>query len=178
MMSQSRKTGIGQSGIGRMGAVLVAAAVLVAFTSFPAVAGESKSEKKKCTSPVEECLAYMAKKMRTSGFVGLELDVDEETGTYTVLAIIAGTPAEEAGIQPGDVLYALNGVRIIKENQEELKKTHTGWKPGQSVTYTIRRDGQDREITLTLAPMPADVMARWIGMHMLEHADEVSAPEE
>ncbi len=167
-----------RSRIGKSGAALVAVAVLVALASFPAGAGESNSEKKKCTYAVEECLAYMAKKMRTSGFVGVELDVDEETGTYTVLGIIADTPAEEAGIQQGDVLYALNGVRIIKENQEELKKKHMGWKPGQSVTYTIRRDGQDREITLTLAPMPADVMARWIGIHMLEHADEVSAPEE
>ena len=43
------------------------------------------------------------------------------------------------------------------------------WKPGQSVTYTVKREGVDREITLTLAPMPADVMARWIGEHMKEH---------
>ncbi len=174
----NRMKGSRKSGFGRTGAVLLAAIVLVAFASFPAAAGESKSEKKRCTYPVEECLAYMAKKMRTSGFVGVELDVDEETGTYTVQGVIAGTPAEEAGIQPGDVLYALNGVRINKENQEALKKTHKSWMPGQSITYTIRRDGQDREITLTLAPMPADVMARWIGIHMLEHADEVSAPEE
>ena len=166
-----------RSGVGRTGAILVAAVFLIAFASFPAGGGESESGKQKCTYPVEECLAYMAKRMRTSGFIGVELDVDEKTGTYTVQGIIAGSPAEEAGIQPGDVLYALNGVRIIKENQEALKKKHKSWIPGQSITYTIRRDGQDREITLKLAPMPADIMARWIGMHMLEHADEMAAPE-
>jgi hypothetical protein len=44
------------------------------------------------------------------------------------------------------------------------------WAPGQEITYTIKRVGEDREVQLTLAPMPADVLAQWIGHHMLEHA--------
>ena len=75
------------------------------------------------------------------------------------------------------MLYALNGVRISKENDAALAKARREWKPGQSVTYTIKRNGTDREVTLTLAPMPADVLAKWIGKHMLEHvsADVASA---
>ena len=42
--------------------------------------------------------------------------------------------------------------------------------PGQSVTYTIERAGEHHEITLTRAPMPADVMARWNAEHMLRRA--------
>ncbi len=44
------------------------------------------------------------------------------------------------------------------------------WAPGQEVIYTVKRNGYDKEISLTLAPMPADVMAQWIGKHMIEHA--------
>ena len=72
-------------------------------------------------------------------------------------------------LQPGDVLRALNGVRLSGESSEALAKARKEWKPGQSVTYTIKRAGVDRNITLTLAPMPADVMARWIGEHLKEH---------
>jgi hypothetical protein len=42
--------------------------------------------------------------------------------------------------------------------------------PGKSVDYTIKRDGYDRQVTVTLAPMPADVLARYVGQHMLDHA--------
>jgi hypothetical protein len=28
----------------------------------------------------------------------------------------------------------------------------------------------DRKVAITLAPMPADILARYIGNHMLEHA--------
>ncbi len=40
----------------------------------------------------------------------------------------------------------------------------------QDITYTVKRDGNDREVNLTLGPMPADVLAKWIGQHMLDHA--------
>jgi C-terminal processing protease CtpA/Prc len=113
----------------------------------------------------------MATKMKNSGFVGVELDVDEATGVYTVKKTVPGSPAEGAGIQAGDVLYALNGVRIAKGNHEALEKARGEWKPGTAVTYTIRRNGLDRQVELTLAPMPADVLAAWIGNHMLEHAN-------
>ena len=42
--------------------------------------------------------------------------------------------------------------------------------PGKEVTCTIKRNGANREFTLTLVPMPADLMAKYIGEHMMEHA--------
>lgn len=147
----------------RMGAAIV----LVALTAIPVAAGEYK----KCTASTQECLNMMAEKMKKSGWVGVELDTEATGGTgYMVEKVIPGSPAEKAGIQSGDILYALNGVTIAESNKEALKKVRKEWVPGQSVTYTIKRAGADREVTLTLAPMPADVMANWVGQHMLEHA--------
>lgn len=144
-------------------------AALAIVTALPAAAGESYE--KKCTEPTQVCLDHMASRMKNSGWVGVELDVAEKTGVMTVTKVIPGSPAEAAGIQPNDVFYALNGVRLAKENNEELMKARKEWKPGQAVTYTIKRNGTDRQVTLTLAPMPADVLARYIGQHMLEHAN-------
>ena len=124
----------------------------------------------KCTASTQECLDHMAAKFEKSGFVGVELDSDEATGGYAITQIIHDSPAEAAGLQAGDVLVALNGVPMSEDNHKALKKARKAWKPGQEVTYTIKRGGKDREVNLTLAPMPADVLAQWIGSHMLEHA--------
>jgi C-terminal processing protease CtpA/Prc len=146
---------------------LVAIVLGGAVATGPTVAGDHA---KKCTMPLQECLDRMSATLKTTGWVGIEFDnsvVSE--GGYQIYKVIPGSPAEKAGLQPGDILYALNGVRLAKENSAALEKARKGWKPGQSVTYTIKRAGVDREIALTLAPMPADVMARWIGEHMKEH---------
>ena len=146
----------------------VPAVVLCALLAgAPAPAGE---QGKQCTMPVQECIARMSVSLKTTGWVGIEFeDSLLSTGGYRIAKVIEGSPAEKAGLQPGDILFALNGVRFAKENGAALAKARKDWKPGQSVTYTIKRAGVDREITLTLAPMPADVMARWIGEHMKEH---------
>ena len=146
---------------------LAAIALYGTLAGAPIVAGNSS---KKCTMPLKECVDRMSSSLKTTGWVGIEFDNSiVSNGGYKVLKVIPGSPAEKAGLQPGDVLYALNGVRIAEENYAALAKARKEWTPGQSVTYTIKREGVDREIALTLAPMPADVMARWIGEHMKEH---------
>jgi S1-C subfamily serine protease len=145
---------------------LVVALTLIA-TGMLALAGDSGH---KCKLSTQDCLDHMAAKMKNSGWVGLELDMDDTTHVLTVTKVVPGSPAEAAGIQPGDVLYALNGVQINDANEEALQKVKKEWKPGQSVNYTIKRNGADHQVSLTLAPMPADVLARYIGQHMLEHA--------
>jgi len=154
----------------RLLTALLAAMVL---TALPAPAG---GEAKRCPYPMKECLERMSERMKSSGWVGIEYDDScVVAGGYRVEKVVQGSPAEHAGLQPGDVLYALNGVRIVPQNSPALVAARKDWKPGQSVTYTIKREGADREIRLTLAPMPADVMARWIGDHMKQHAAADSA---
>ena len=111
----------------------------------------------------------MAASMKSSGWVGVELETDNPEG-YAVTKVIPGSPAEAAGIEAGDILVALNGVAFKKENDDALMKARKDWKPGQNVSYTVKRNGSERQVSLTLASWPADVIARSIGQHMLEHA--------
>ncbi|HYV85686.1 MAG TPA: PDZ domain-containing protein [Patescibacteria group bacterium] len=129
----------------------------------------------KCTMNTQDCLDHMAAKMKNSGWVGIEMDQDETTGALTILKVVPGSPAESAGLQPGDLLFALNGVEINDKNEEALSKARKDWKPGQTVNYTVKRGGGSKDISLTLAPMPADVLARFVGEHMLEHASTAVA---
>src|SRR6266850_3837805 len=86
--------------------ILVAVAVL-AF--LPVFAGEHG----KCTMSTQDCLDHMAASMKSSGWVGVELQTDNPEG-YEVTKVVPGSPAEAAGIAAGDILVELNGVALKK----------------------------------------------------------------
>jgi S1-C subfamily serine protease len=152
---------------------LVALALFV-LAAIPALAG---GEHKKCPYTTQECLDKMAAKMKDSGWVGIDMNVDETTGNWTITKVFPGSPAEAAGIQVGDVLHSLNGVEFAKENEQALKNASKDWKPGQKVTYGVKRSGADRQVELTLARWPADILAGYIGTHMLEHVNSQIAQD-
>lgn len=121
--------------------------VIAVIAVLPAFAGGDHG---KCKYSTQDCLDHMATKMKGSGWVGVELDTDVAEG-YAVTKVFPGSPAEAAGIQAGDVLVALNGVTINQDKEDALMKARKDWKPGQSVTYTIKRNGSERQVPLTLA---------------------------
>lgn len=136
--------------------------------------GDAKAEHAKeaggCSEQTQICLNHMAAKFKNKGWVGLELDKDEETGAMTVTKVEPDSPAVRAGFYEGDVLVALNGVKLTEENHEELYAMQKKLTPGTNVTYTVERHGYDKELKVTLGTIPEDVMAKWVGRHMLEHA--------
>jgi C-terminal processing protease CtpA/Prc len=137
---------------------------LIAMVATPA----GEHSKKKCTMATQDCLDAMSNQMKKSGWVGIEFD-NEDPNRYKVVSVMKDSPAEKAGMLPGDILWELEGVRLTKENGPALEKARKNWTPGQKVTYTIRRNDQPRQITLTLGAWPADVVAKYIGQHMLDH---------
>jgi C-terminal processing protease CtpA/Prc len=150
----------------------IIACLAIVAASTPAFAGEGK----KCTASTQECLDYMATKMKDSGWIGIELEV-EPGSPMEVLKVVPGSPAEAGGMRPGDILLAMNGLEFNEANQEALQKARAESKPGLSVTYTVGRAGQNHDLTLTMAAMPADVLARYIGQHMMEHASTALSDE-
>jgi len=145
---------------------VVALAVVLAT---PVVAGE------KCMSDTQTCLNRMAEKLANKGWIGVELDSDEETGALTIRVVVDDSPAQAAGFKAGDRLVAVNGVVIAEADEDAMKATWSQMVPGKTVTCTIGRDGHAKEVDVTLARLPEDVMARWIGGHMLEHATMATA---
>ena len=152
-------------------ATVTAALLLAAWCG--AAAGESGQ---KCTYSTQECLNHMSAKMKATGWIGIEYDMDDPGGTAKITKVLPGSPAEKAGLQVNDLLIALNGVELMKkQNEAALQKARKEWKPGQTVTYTIKRAGVSHQIPLVLGEWPADLLARYIGSHMLEHAEADAA---
>ncbi len=145
------------------GKVLIAAlAVLIAV---PLLAGG----KHKCEATTQECLDKMASSYKAHGWVGIEGDNDE-AGHFVIKKVIEGSPAEAAGLKKGDVLVAMNGVTFADENKDKLKKIKSGMAPGKTLEYTVERGGKSKVVAVTLVEIPEEVLAQWIGKHMLEHA--------
>jgi Do/DeqQ family serine protease len=64
-----------------------------------------------------------------------------------------GGPAAGAGVQRGDVITALNGETVRDSN--ELRNEVAQMQPGSDARLTVRRDGSEREITVTLGELAA-----------------------
>lgn len=62
--------------------------------------------------------------------------------------VIPGQPAEQAGIEPGDVILKIDGTDT--NSPEELQRTVMSKKPGQTVTAQIWRDGKTKNIKIKL----------------------------
>lgn len=66
--------------------------------------------------------------------------------------VAAGTPGEQAGLQPGDVLIAIDG-RFVESLDDVLEAVHAA-EPGTQLEYTILRLGSQELRRLALGPVP------------------------
>lgn len=146
---------------------ILAILAVVALTA-PVLAGEGH----KCTAGTQECLDKMATKLASKGWVGIELDKTDK-GELVITKVIKHSPAQEAGLKKGDILVAMNGLSLTdesEENQKMLEKTWMTFKPGNEVAYAINRDGKKTKAKITLGQMPEEMVASYVGRHMLEHS--------
>jgi predicted metalloprotease with PDZ domain len=132
--------------------------------------------KEPCTENVDDCVRHMREYFESRGWVGINMEPDEETGLVTLTKIIPGSPAEQAGLQQGDALLSLNGIPYDKENKKNLKEEYKTFKPGDSITYLVKRQGEKIEVTIQLGTIPDTIKAQWIGQHVLE--SHLQEPEE
>jgi S1-C subfamily serine protease len=67
--------------------------------------------------------------------------------------VVAGSPAAKAGLQPGDTITKING-RSIADSDAFISVIST-YKPGDTVTMTVRHDGKLSNVKVTLGSRPA-----------------------
>jgi carboxyl-terminal processing protease len=80
--------------------------------------------------------------------VGIQLSLDKETKNLVVVSPIDGSPASRAGVQPKDVITAIDGKSTKGMSTEDAVKLIRG-QAGTSVTLTLQRKGQSLQVPLT-----------------------------
>jgi len=140
---------------------VLAAVALMAIIAAPVWAGSGE----KCSADAQTCLNHMAA-MPSTGWLGLEFE-KSDAGAMKVKNVVAGSPAEKAGFELGDVLVAINGAKLSDE--AAAKKAKGEWSVGQEVTYTVERKGAEKALAATLGKMPEHVHAAMVGHHMMEN---------
>ncbi|NPV90802.1 MAG: PDZ domain-containing protein [Firmicutes bacterium] len=71
------------------------------------------------------------------------------TGGAIVQQVVAGSPAQKAGITQGDVILAINGNPV--KTPDDVVEQIAGYSVGEQVTVKLLRDGGEMEIKVTLA---------------------------
>lgn len=97
--------------------------------------------------------AFEDLQVNTSGeFGGLGIEVGMEDGFVKVITPIDDTPADQAGVEAGDLIIKLDSKPVKGLSLGEAVKLMRG-KPGSDIILTIVREGVDRtlEITVTRA---------------------------
>jgi carboxyl-terminal processing protease len=92
-------------------------------------------------------------------YVGVGVTLENEDGEAVVAAPIEGSPAEKAGIKPGDVVVAVDGESVRDEGLSEVVEKVKG-SEGTAVKLTILRDEEKRIFDLERAEIEVPV-ASW-----------------
>jgi serine protease Do len=79
-------------------------------------------------------------------------------GGALVNGVEKGGPAEKAGVKTGDIILKFDGKAVNASS--DLPRIVGGTKPGSTVGMQVYREGQLRDVTVTVAEIPDDRVAR------------------
>lgn len=96
--------------------------------------------------------SFLDMQIQTKGeFGGLGIEVTMENGLVRVISPIDGTPAAEAGLQPGDYITHIDDLTVVGLSLNEAVDKMRG-KPDTRVTLTVQRRGEEpRKVELKRA---------------------------
>ncbi len=84
------------------------------------------------------------------GLTGPSSTPNGDAGAY-VQSVTSGGAADKAGIKAGDIITGIDGTQI--RSFDELRGVVSSYSPGDKVVVTINRDGQPKDITVTLGTL-------------------------
>lgn len=92
-------------------------------------------------------------------YVGVGIQIESKEDKAVVSSPIEGSPAENAGVEAGDVIIAVDGESVRGMDLSKIAEKVRG-PEGTSVELTVLRDEEEREFTVKRAEIQAPV-ASW-----------------
>jgi putative serine protease PepD len=81
--------------------------------------------------------------------IGAKVQTGQQDGSGAEIdEVIDGTPADDAGLKKGDIIVALDGQKVT--DGIALIVSIRAHQPGETVTFTVLRDGDEKDFDVTL----------------------------
>ena len=104
--------------------------------------------------PADEYAAYLEQK--NNAYVGIGVTIQTEEDGFHIQKLTAGGPAEQAGLQVGDVIVEVDGTNVVGMAIDQCKQLVQG-KAGTQVQITVNRAGEKVTATVTRATVKTPV---------------------
>lgn len=129
----------------------------------------------------EEYLSYQDTMSNSYVGVGITIQVREDRQGFDIVDVIAGGPAEEAGLQAGDRLLAIDGQTTVDMELSATSGLIRG-EEGTTVKLTVERAGEKQTFTVTRRKFETPVatgemLEDNIGLITIENFDDRCADE-
>ena len=82
--------------------------------------------------------------------IGAMISQNRLTGLCTVVKVFEGSPALEAGMQPGDVIYKIGDTLVAAESLDVLVNNYIKGEEGTKVDITVYRSDKDEYVDLSV----------------------------
>jgi membrane-associated protease RseP (regulator of RpoE activity) len=82
-------------------------------------------------------------------------------GGAVITAVTDGSPAEDAGLEVGDIIVAIDGDDLTDMSLADVVAGH---EPGDAVTLTVQQGNQEEDIDVILGEHPTRAGAAWLGI--------------
>jgi S1-C subfamily serine protease len=80
----------------------------------------------------------------------------------SITTVTAGSPADDAGLAPGDLILAIDGTPIRVGS--DPKRILSSYRPGDRVELTIRRANRTRQVQAKLGEEPDQPGSPYLGI--------------
>ena len=115
--------------------------------------------------------------------IGVQISQNMSTGIITISQIFEGSPAEEAGLLPGDILYKIGDEEVTGEDLNKVVTLIKG-EEFTKITVTVAREGEsgylDFEVerrTVEVPTVESEMLENQIGYIAISSFDDVTTEQ-
>lgn len=110
----------------------------------------------------EELQSFMDETAGSYCGIGAMVSQNITTGVATIIRVFEGSPAEQAGIRPGDVIYKVDGEEVTGVDLTLIVNNYVKGEEGTEVVITVFREEEEetyQDITVTRSPIDVQTVS-------------------